>query len=78
MGIYRKKMMKRFRTVMMVVGHVADSDGSVKEVEVEKKSWCEVMMEVDSKRVLDVTFWRKCNDEFVLEIEIIRLGFNKD
>jgi hypothetical protein len=35
-------------------------------------------MEVDSELGLDVTFWRKCNDEFVLEIEIIRLGFNKD
>jgi hypothetical protein len=38
MGIYRKKMMKRFRVVMMVVGHVANSEGSIKEVEVEKKS----------------------------------------
>jgi len=37
MGIYRKKMLKRFRMVMMLVGHVAISDGNDKEVEVEKK-----------------------------------------
>ena len=31
-------MMECFGMIIMIVGHVADSDGSVKEVEVEKKS----------------------------------------
>ena len=64
--------------VMMLVGHVAISDGNDKEVEVEKRPWCEEMMEVGCERGLDVTLWRKCNDEPALEIEIIRLAFNED
>ena len=63
---------------MMLVGHVADFHGDVEEVEVEKKPWCEEMMEVDCERGLDVTLWRKCNDEPALGIEIIRLAFNED
>jgi hypothetical protein len=35
-------------------------------------------MEVNSERGLDVTLWRKCNDEPALGIEIIRLAFNED
>ena len=63
--------------VMVLVGHVAISDGNNEELEVEKKPWREEMMEVNSERGLDVTFWRKCNDESALEIEIIRITFNE-